>query len=933
MDFTNKDIVKEMLNTKGDLEFEIMFSNDAKSFALTYTQFNNMINYIKSLKTKINVTRTLDVACTINNIKHRISIDGSMISKYVNNDRNLFISLLRKKISDDISDDLIKVITKKRLNVYDANEYALRVRLSNETTLSIKDISKLITNIASNTCSIRYKVRASVKLDSGFTIDLTDVKSVNKISEIKKTDSHYELELERHDSKVTYESCIKEVNKLLIALQDTPNIMTIPERDDILNVFYSMVGRDGGRRNPVSLETYHINQLRNKYAVTDKADGERHLLFIYNHNVYLIDGNQSVINTGITLKTMGNSVLDGELIDDYYLIFDALIVNDKDLRGVSSFTKRLDAADAIITLLPNTGFKHKWFNGTHTLNNIIAFHKEQMKEYMNAFKKSLNKKQITYVRKYFIPVHGIDDTEIFQYSSLMWNSYRFDISSKTPYTLDGLIYHPLEQTYTSTAKYDLKEYKWKPPENNSIDFYITYLKDDNGKHQVVFDNVDVPNRPYKIIKLHVGMVNKKDLSYEVPVPFKQEDGLNLAYIFIDEQGNATDKAGNQIMDDTVVEFFYNNDSSVAQPFRWRAMRTRLDKTHSVHKNKRKYGNSNWSADKIWNSIINPVTMKDIDRLASNSKHIVNDVQQYYEYQTDIASPMRAFHNWVKSSLIRSYCNKDSIVLDIGAGRGGDIDKYYRANVRKYVGIDVDQQTITVDAPFRYKKNKDKYPDMSFIYADAGVPLNFKEQQPILGTMKLSNEKLIKSYLTYGSNETIFNRISCQFAIHYFFKNETILTNFMNNINHFLSKGGYFFCTTFDGDTITKVLDTDGEVKADYTDNNGITKTIMNIKPMYDKHSNTGQQIDVLIPMFSNKYESEYVVHKDFFVKEMSTKGFNVVETGMFDSLYELNRDVINMNTSPNKFISTLKDFYNNTNITKASMKIMSLNRFYVFKKE
>ena len=47
--------------------------------------------------------------------------------------------------------------------------------------------------------------------------------------------------------------------------------------------------------------------------------------------------------------------------------------------------------------------------------------------------------------------------------------------------LDGLIYHPLIQSYViKNSKF--VEYKWKPVDKNSIDFYIEFEKDpDTGK--------------------------------------------------------------------------------------------------------------------------------------------------------------------------------------------------------------------------------------------------------------------------------------------------------------------------------------------------------------------------------------------------------------------------------------------------------------------
>ena len=80
-------------------------------------------------------------------------------------------------------------------------------------------------------------------------------------------------------------------------------------------------------------------------------------------------------------------------------------------------------------------------------------------------------------RKYYMASLGIKNYEIFKYSVEFWNKYERDGSIKFPYILDGLVYHPLVQTYNvnmQESKYH--EYKWKPPNKNSIEFYIEFKK-------------------------------------------------------------------------------------------------------------------------------------------------------------------------------------------------------------------------------------------------------------------------------------------------------------------------------------------------------------------------------------------------------------------------------------------------------------------------
>ena len=100
----------------------------------------------------------------------------------------------------------------------------------------------------------------------------------------------------------------------------------------------------------VSLELKHlINSedtinIHKYYTVTDKADGERHLLYIANNGkVYLIDINLNIKFTGckVNNKKIYNTLLDGELIlhnkkvyINLFLVFDLYFVNKEDYRCI-----------------------------------------------------------------------------------------------------------------------------------------------------------------------------------------------------------------------------------------------------------------------------------------------------------------------------------------------------------------------------------------------------------------------------------------------------------------------------------------------------------------------------------------------------------------------------------------------------------------------
>ena len=88
------------------------------------------------------------------------------------------------------------------------------------------------------------------------------------------------------------------------------------------------------------------------------------------------------------------------------------------------------------------------------------------------------------------PVTGAVPWEIFAYSSMLWRKHTADKAVQTPYQLDGLIYQALNQDYnTSMKESKLLDYKWKPQDKNSIDFYITFERDRiTNKVLTVYDN-------------------------------------------------------------------------------------------------------------------------------------------------------------------------------------------------------------------------------------------------------------------------------------------------------------------------------------------------------------------------------------------------------------------------------------------------------------
>lgn len=149
-----------------------------------------------------------------------------------------------------------------------------------------------------------------------------------------------------------------------------------------------------------------------------------------------------------------------------------------------------------------------------------------------------------------------------------------------------------------------------------------------------------------------------------------------------------------------------------------------------------------------------------------------------------ASPiikLRNFNNFIKSVLIQKHSPGFGMrVIDMGCGKGGDLQKWGRQNVRDYIGIDIADVSVT-QASERYSGMKPRarfYAE--FHVADAfGTPLN----------------EII--------NPAAFpvDCVSSQFAMHYAFASEELARSMLQNVSNALRRDGVFLGTIPNSDKI------------------------------------------------------------------------------------------------------------------------------------
>jgi hypothetical protein len=239
---------------------------------------------------------------------------------------------------------------------------------------------------------------------------------------------HQEIELEYvgntnniKDNSVFIESIFNIGEFIIKSVQQTNNIITKSISTSVINKYRSILGIDASTthlygRQPISLEIQHLtDKLPNRYAVTDKADGDRFFLVIVEKRCYLISSNLNVKDTGIDVSNddINNTIIDGEYIfikqyNKYlYMAFDCLVYGNQDIRDEQNLLKRLEYADKVINVISNN--KNYKYSVGHNIdaNNtkkVIEHHKKNILELYNDINTVIKSKDVGIVfrRKYFI---------------------------------------------------------------------------------------------------------------------------------------------------------------------------------------------------------------------------------------------------------------------------------------------------------------------------------------------------------------------------------------------------------------------------------------------------------------------------------------------------------------------------------------------------
>lgn len=608
-----------------------------------------------------------------------------------------------------------------------------------------------------------------------------------------------------------------------------------------------------------------VPNIRKNYTVTDKADGDRKLLYIApaSGKIYLINTNMVVQFTGAVTrnKDLYNTLLDGEHIlynkehvfINLYTAFDIYYIKGENVRmkaftpsnstvGANNF--RLPLLISVIKkLLPESVVKNK-SSATPLPTPIRIEHK----------------------RFY----SGDENQTIFQGCDLILKKVADGLFE---YNTDGLIFTPAHLGVGATkADENIKplkstwdySFKWKPVEQNTIDFLISVKKMPNGSDYVgnTFETgIDLQQATqltqYKTVVLRVGfdesnpkhaiinpcqdMIDDKLPSFKGAVD--NEDNYKPVQFFPTEPSDASAGFANILLqrgqsdekvmlteqkevieDNMIVEFSYDLSQNEKE-WRWKPLKVRYDKTAEFRAGIRNYGNAYHVANSNWRTIHNPITHAMITTGLDIPMDIAGDDDVYYNRTSskNNTQALRDFHNrYVKKSLLNSIAKRGDTLIDLAVGKGGDFPKWLNANLRFVFGIDISRDNIQnrLDgACARFLNNKRNFkntPDALFVHGNSSINIRStqaiysEKDKQITNAVFGEGAKDVKAlgqgvYKEFGIAKDGFDICSIQFAVHYMFETNDTLQNLLRNVSEITKVGGYFIGTSYDGKLMFNLL--------------------------------------------------------------------------------------------------------------------------------
>lgn len=271
---------------------------------------------------------------------------------------------------------------------------------------------------------------------------------------------------------------------------------------------------------------------------------------------------------------------------------------------------------------------------------------------------------------------------------------------------------------------------------------------------------------------------------------------------------------------------------------------------------------------------------------------------------------RKIHNEIKNHVITEYCNKAKI-LDLGAGKGGDLFKYNSNN--------------NIQIIYLVEPNEDNIKELNDRISKLQTSKTHDFDLAIIKAGSQDTKKIVDSIQQIQSNSTV-DVITSFFSLTFLFQSESLLDSLVDTIDKTLSKNGYFVGTVMDGYRTLELLKTSNGYVYDncytikYVDKDGesgdevIRKNLVSkVKP-----NSYGKKIEIdLKGTETATIQSEYLVFLDLLEEKLNKKDIFLVNSPYFDD----------------PSIEDILKNYSIDDMPTTEQRLNSLYRYFVFKRK
>lgn len=535
------------------------------------------------------------------------------------------------------------------------------------------------------------------------------------------------------------------------------------------------------------------------YFVTDKADGERAVVYAIGNKIYIVSSGLFTID--VPDENFKKTIVDCELIKGKTLgIFDVMVVNDINVTE-STIEDRMSHAKLIESLLSPRLSAHGY----------------------NLF-----------VKKYLQIGQPIEEAIL-----SIYNTHH-------DYHTDGLIITSQTGNY-----YETKNYKWKPTSENTIDFLVIECP------KTMLNTAEIPikqgQRAY-VLMSGMNSLRRNQSGIKLWPSYTEDTGVdpNGPYIpvlftsaiwphsYIYYAPESEESLHKKICEFSVKE---SAAKTLSNAFSKGTIRGPLDlwQLHRIRTDRSilagEYGNDFQIAEQIFTSVIDPFELTDL--WAGNSS--------YFEKTRDlIYHAPNKFKRFVIKTAFKNALRPGMTVLDIAAGRGADLSSYMTACIGRLIALDIDSTALVElirrsNDPKILQLRKCKDPmKLNVLVTDCS------------GDPDINERALMSRFSISGADIVV-----CNFAFHYMCTNARACSNALRFISDMCmgsaSNDTYFIFTVMDG---AKVFDLLRDIKSGSSwtvTEDTVEKYLIRKDYDSDKLEDFGQTISIKLPMTTRLY--------------------------------------------------------------------------------